>query len=477
MNALRGKNRFQMKLLRFFSSVVCAAVCGFSNSAASADTPPVPNVVIVFLDDSGYSDFRPFGDPGYPTPNVEKLAADGVRCTRFYVPQAVCSASRASLLSGCYPEHTGVTGAHGPGAQGLSPRFTTMAEMLKKRGYATAQFGKWHIGDTPQTRPMARGFDEHAGLMISNDMWRWNPVWKKRVGDAPLPYWENGAIKIADVTPDHQKHLTGWATEGAVRFIQKQRGGERPFFLYVAHSMPHVPLYCRDEFMGKSGKGLYGDVMLEIDWSVGEIVKALDETGVGENTIVMLTSDNGPWEEFGNHAGTTPFREHKGTSFDGGTRSALIAKYPGHLKAGLLNDRAFASIDLFPTIAHLTGAELPEFGIDGRNVWPLLRGDEGAVNPHDCYVFSIGAGLEAVMTGDGEWKLHLPHDYRNVVRPGNDGERGVTQNSKIELSLFNLKRDPMEGDNVIGDHPEIAERLQGHAEAHRKKYPQRKRGG
>ncbi len=466
-----------MKVPRISSTVVLSSVLWLSNTASGADTPPAPNVVIMFLDDSGYSDFRPFGDPGYRTPNVEKLAADGVRFTRFYVPQAVCSASRASLLSGCYPEHTGVTGAHGPGAGGLSPRFTTLAEMLKKQGYATAQFGKWHIGDTPETRPMARGFDEHAGLMISNDMWRWNPVWKKRVGDAPLPYWENGAIKIVDVTPDDQKHLTGWATEGAVRFIQKHAGGGKPFFLYVAHSMPHVPLYCRDEFKGKSRAGLYGDVMLEIDWSLGEIVKALDETGAGKNTIVMLTSDNGPWDEFGNHAGKTPFREHKGTSFDGGTRSALIVKYPERLEAGSVNDRAFASIDLFPTLSYLTGAKLPEYEIDGRNVWPLMRGDEGAENPHAYYAFSTGPRLEAVMTGDGEWKLHLPHGYRDVVRPGNDGERGVTRTSKIELSLFNLIRDPMEKDNLIKDHPEIAERLLGHVEAHLEKHPRAKRGG
>ncbi|HSP43755.1 MAG TPA: sulfatase [Luteolibacter sp.] len=466
-----------MNVPRILSTVVFSSVLWLSNASSGADTPPAPNVVIMFLDDSGYSDFRPFGDPGYRTPNVEKLAADGVRFTRFYVPQAACSASRASLLSGCYPEHTGVTGAQGPGAEGLSPRFTTLAEMLKKRGYATAQFGKWHIGDTPKTRPMARGFDEHAGMMISNDMWRWNPVWKKRVSDAPLPYWENGSIKIEDVTPDDQKHLTGWATEGAVSFIQKQQGGGKPFFLYVAHSMPHVPLYCRDEFKGKSGAGLYGDVMLEIDWSLGEIVKSLDETGAGRNTIVMLTSDNGPWDEFGNHAGKTPFREHKGTSFDGGTRSALIVKYPERLKAGSVNDRAFASIDLFPTLSYLTGAKLPEYEIDGRNVWPLMRGDEGVENPHDYYAFSTGPRLEAVMTGDGEWKLHLPHGYRDVVRPGNDGERGTTRTSKIELSLFNLKRDPMEKDNVIKDHPEVAERLLGHVEAHLKKHPRAKRGG
>ncbi|MCU0781807.1 MAG: sulfatase [Akkermansiaceae bacterium] len=455
-------------ILVCFCYVLVLLACG-APRGAGAEVPP--NIVLIFLDDSGYADFSPFGEPSYETPHVAELAAEGVRFTRFYVPQAVCSASRAALLSGCHPARTGVVGAHGPGGKGLDPKFVTMAEMLRKRGYATAQFGKWHIGDTPATRPMARGFDEHAGLMISNDMWRWNPVWKKNNGDAPLPYWENGQIKIKDVTPDDQQHLTAWATAGAVRFIRKRQGQGGPFFLYVAHSMPHVPLYCRDEFKGKSGAGLYGDVMLEIDWSVGEILGAIRETGVERNTMVILTSDNGPWEEFGNHAGKTPFREHKGTSFDGGTRSALFVKFPAQLKAGAVNDRAFCSIDLFPTLAHLAGAKLPDYEIDGRNVWPLMRGDEGAANPHDCYVFSIGREMEAVMSGDGKWKLHLPHGYRDVVRPGHDGERGVTRTSQIGMSLFNLERDPMESDNVIGDFPEIAKRLQGYAAEHRKKFP------
>ena len=432
-----------------------------------------PNIVLIFLDDAGYSDFQPIGKPPYPTPNVEKLASEGVSYTRFHVPQAVCSASRASLLTGCYPHHTRVTGAIGPGNPGLDPKFAIMSEILKKQGYATAHFGKWHIGDVPETRPTARGFDEHAGLLISNDMWRYNPVWRKRVGDAPLPYWENGEIKIPDVSPEDQKNLTAWATEGATRFI-RQKAKKEPFFLYVAHSMPHVPLYCRDEFIGKSGAGLYGDVMMEIDWSVGEIMTAIREAGVENETIVLFTSDNGPWEEFGNHAGETPFREHKGTSFEGGVRSALVAKYPAQLKPGTVNDRAFGSIDLFPTLAGLAEIPLPEKTIDGKNVWPLMRGDEGAKNPNDYYFISIGWNLEAVMTADGKWKLHLPHRYRDVIRPGNDGERGENKTSHIEESLFNLMEDPLEQKNVLADHPEIAKRLNQAAQTHLKQYPRNK---
>jgi arylsulfatase A-like enzyme len=429
-----------------------------------------PNIVLIFLDDAAYSDFRPFGNPPYATPNVERLAAEGVRYTRFHVPQAVCSASRAALLTGRYPHRNGVVNAISPGKPGLDPKHPIIAETLKQHGYATAHFGKWHLGDIPATRPMARGFDQYAGLLVSNDMWPHNPVWRKGHGEKPLPYWENGAIKIQDVSPNDQKHLTAWATEGATRFIRSQ-AGKQPFFLYLAHSMPHVPLYCRDEFQGKSGAGIYGDVITEIDWSVGEIMTALRESGVEDDTIVLLTSDNGPWEEFGNHAGKTPFREHKGTSFEGGVRSPLTVRFPRELKSGTVNDRAFGSIDLYPTLASLAGVPLQEKDTDGRNVWPLMRGDEGAKNPHRHYFISTGWDLEAVMSADGKWKLHLPHGYRDVVRPGHDGGRGETRTSMIEESLFNLTDDPLERHNLIGKHSDIADELRDAGADYLKRFP------
>lgn len=443
--------------MKLFFTIIALLFC---NHLIAAEKP---NIVLIFLDDSGYSDFHPFGKPPYPTPNVSKLAADGVRFTHFYVPQAVCSASRAALLSGCYPMRSGVTGAIGPGKLGLKPEFPIISETLKKHGYATAQFGKWHIGDVPETRPNARGFDEHAGLMVSNDMWPYNPVWKKHVGDAPLPYLENGKIKIPAITPDDQKHLTGWATEGATRFI-RAKAGKQPFFIYVAHSMPHVPLYCRDEFKGKSGAGVYGDVMMEIDWSLGEIMKAVQETGVENDTVILLSSDNGPWEQFGNHAGKTPFREHKGTSFEGGVRSALVVKYPAQLKPGTVSDKVICSIDLYPTLAALAGATLPENPIDGKNIWPLMRGEEGATNPHKHYLISLHENIEAVISTDGKWKLHLPHPYRDVVTAGNDGESGIVKTSHIEESLFNLTDDALEQHNLIDKHPDIAQELREAAE-------------
>lgn len=452
-----------MRLLSIL--LVTFLLSGFPAPGAEAQRP---NVVIIFLDDSGFGDFHPFGDPPYPTPHVARLAAEGMRLNQFYVPQAVCSASRAALLSGCYPGRTKVFGAHGPGGRGLPPKFATIAEVLKKNGYATAHFGKWHCGDTPETRPLARGFDEHAGLMISNDMWKHHPVNPEHWGKHPLPYWRNGKITIEEVGKKDQTQLTTWATESAVDFIKRKH--EEPFFLYLAHSMPHVPLFCSEKFLGKSGAGLYGDVIMEIDWSVGEVMKALSEHGVEQETLVLFSSDNGPWAEYGDHAGTTPFREHKATGFDGGIRSATLMKFPGRLEAGSTLDRAVSSIDLLPTLVHLTGSKLPENEIDGKNAWPILSGGAEAATLHDYYPFSTGRTFEGVISGDGRWKLHLPHRYRHVVEPGKGGQPGRTTGKSIELSLFDLQADPGETTNVLEAHPEVAARLKALALAHRERF-------
>ncbi len=434
--------------------------------AASESKPP--NIVIVFLDDSGWADFTPFGKPAYKTPNVDRLASEGCRFMNFYVPQAVCSASRAALMTGCYPGRTKVFGAHPPRARGLDPTFATLGEVLKKRGYATAVFGKWHLGDQPDTRPPARGFDESCGLMYSNDMWHLHPENPKYWGKHPLQYWENGKVAIEPVTAEHQKMLTTWYTEHAVDFIKRHKG--EPFFVYVPHTMPHVPIFCSKKFEGKSGAGLYGDVMMEIDWSLGRIMQALREAGVEDNTLVMFSSDNGPWISYGNHAGKTPFREAKGTSFDGGTRSACVVKLPGRIKPGTTSTRAWCTLDVLPTVAHLTGAKLPGNPVDGKNVWDLIVGEPGATNPNVYYPFSTGRRFEAVLSGDGRWKLHLPHRYRTLVKAGHDGDAGKYRQAKIGLALFDMVEDPYETTNVIDKHPEVAERLKALAEKHRKTF-------
>ena len=442
----------------FFFSIICT-------SCSSGKEQGPPNVVIIFLDDSGWSDFQPFSQEGLQTPNVRQLAEEGTMFQNFYVPQAVCSASRSALLTGCYPGRTKVFGAHPPRARGLETTFPTMGEVFRAGGYATAVFGKWHCGDQPGTRPHERGFDESSGLMYSNDMWKHHPENPEYWGQFPIAFWKNGEVIIEDVSAEDQKNLTRWYTEHAVDFIE--RHSKEPFLLYVPHSMPHVPIFCSEAFEGKSGAGLYGDVIMELDWSVGEITGALKDNGIDRKTIVVFTSDNGPWVSYGNHAGTTPFREAKGTSFDGGTRSACIIKLPGEIEAAGISSQAFCTIDLLPTLCHLTGVSLPGSEIDGMNVWDLISGEPAAENPHAFYAFSTGNNFESVMSGDGKWKLHLPHNYRSLEEAGMDGSPGKYQQLHTDLSLYDMEMDPYESIDVKNEHPGIVETLLEYAEAHR----------
>ncbi len=426
-----------------------------------------PNIVVMFLDDSGWGDFRPFGNTNYPTPNVERLAERGVCFNQFYVNQAVCSASRASLLTGCYPGRCRIYGALAPRLRGLDPGFSTIGEVLQSAGYTTGCFGKWHVGDQPDTRPPARGFDESAGLMYSNDMWKHHPN-MRQFDDYELQYWHNGEIVINDVSPEQQRMLTTWSTEYAEEFIRNY-SGDNPFFLYVPHSMPHVPIYCSDKFEGKSGAGLYGDVMMEIDWSLGRVMDTLEQEGELENTLIMFTSDNGPWLAYGNHAGYTPFREGKSTSFDGGTRSACVMSYPGHIPEGESTDTTFAIVDILPTFARLAQAELPSNPIDGMDVWDLitLRSTD---NPHEYYPFSTGRNFEGVISGDGKWKLHLPHSYKKLAEAGQDGKPGRYEDGYIELSLFDMENDPYETTNLVDQYPEVVNHLKALAEEHQRRW-------
>ena len=469
-----GEMRFTAKAMTVVVCMLVACMALFTGfTGLSAGRPALqkqtpPNFVIIFLDDSGWADFKPFGNPRYPTPNVDRMASEGCQFRNFYVPQAVCSASRAALLTGCYPGRTKMFGAHGPNARGVDPKFATIGEVLRRAGYATAVFGKWHIGDQPDTRPPARGFDESSGLMYSNDMWKYHPENPEYWGKYPLRYWENGKVTIPEVTPKDQMMLTTWYTENAVDFIE--RNANRPFFLYVPHNMSHVPLFVSEKFRGKSGVGLYGDVMMELDWSVGQIMEALKRNGLEGNTMVIFSSDNGPWSVYGDHAGTTPFREAKGTSFDGGVRSATIMKYPGEIPAGTVSESALCSIDILPTLAYLAGAELPDNPIDGLNVWKLISNQPGAQNPHAYYAFSTGKYFEGIISGDGKWKLHLPHPYRHVVQYGEDGFPGKYEQREQESALYDMEADPYERMNVIEDHPDIAEELKRLAEQHRQEF-------
>ena len=304
--------------------------------------------------------------------------------------------------------------------------------------------------------------------MYSNDMWEYHPQNPDAYRKYPLHFWENGQVKIERMTPKEQPMLTTWYTEHAVDFIRRKK--DQPFFLYVPHSMPHVPIFASEKFKGKSGTGLYGDVMMEIDWSVGEMMKALKANGVDDNTFVFFSSDNGPWISYGNYAGKTPFREAKATSFDGGTRSACIVKFPGKIQPGTASDKAWCTIDMLPTVAHLAGAKLPANPIDGMDVWDIVSGKPNATNPHKYYAFSTGAHFDAVMTGDGKWKLHVPHPYQTLEYAGHDGAPGKYRKTEIGLALYDMQGDPYEKNNVLERHPDIARRLEEYAEEHRREF-------
>jgi arylsulfatase A-like enzyme len=284
--------------------------------------PKLPNFVIIFADDMGYADIGPYGGT-VRTPNLARMAKEGVRFTDFYVAQPVCSASRAALLTGCYPNRIGILGALNPySKEGIHSNELTLAEVLKARGYATAIYGKWHLGYQPQFLPTRHGFDDYFGLPYSNDMWPKHPAPTRPY--PPLPLIEGE--RTIETDPD-QRQLTTWYTQRAVKFIEKNRS--RPFFLYVPHNMPHVPLFVSSKYQGKSKCGLYGDVIEELDWSVGEILKSLKVNGLDERTLVIFTSDNGPWLLYGDHAGSAaPFREGKATTFEGGLRVPCIMRWP-----------------------------------------------------------------------------------------------------------------------------------------------------
>lgn len=427
----------------------------------------LPNIIVIFTDDQGYGDLGVFGAKGFTTPNIDRLAKDGAIFTNFHVAQAVCSASRAALLTGCYSNRVGIHGALSPNAShGLNPSEITLAELLKSRGYATGMAGKWHLGHHDVFLPPKQGFDESFGLPYSNDMWPFHPEAKAGTYP-PLPLVENGKVIDPAITPEKMNDLTTWYTERAVSFIDRNKA--RPFFFYLAHSMPHVPLAVSDKFKGKSQQGLYGDVMMEIDWSVGEIMRTLAQHGLERDTLVIFTSDNGPWLSYGNHAGSAgPLREGKGTAWEGGTRVPCVMRWPGHIPAGTKNDNYLMTIDLLPTMARLTGAALPANPIDGLDVWPLLSQAPGAKNPHEGYgIWYAQNELQSVVSGDGRWKLVLAHRYRSLAgrTGGRDGTPAKYENADLgSPQLFELSRDLGETMDVAAAHPEVVQRLLGFAE-------------
>lgn len=445
-----------------------------------------PNIVLIMMDDLGYADIGAFnanaGAPKIRTPNMDRLAREGTRFTSFYVSQAVCTASRASLLTGCYANRVGLQGAlNHTSTVGLHADETTLAEMLRAQGYATAIFGKWHLGTKAVFNPLRNGFDEFLGIPYSNDNSRFHPTERNM---PPLPLYDGERVIETD---SDQSLFTRRFTERAVAFIERNRA--RPFFLYVPHVIPYVPIFASEKFRGRSAAGLYGDVIEELDASVGELMAALGKHGLERDTLVLLLSDNGPFLSYGTHAGSAlPLREGKLTSFEGGVRVPFIARWPGRIPAGRVADEPVMTIDLLPTLAELSGAALRERKIDGVSFRPLLLGTAKRRASHEAYFFYSGEELQAVRSG--RWKLHFPHQYLTVDgQPGRDGKPANFGNLKpasisqsgiagiatrhgyrvesLELSLFDLSNDIGEQRNVAAQNPDVVRRLSKLAEAMR----------
>ncbi len=463
--------------LLFVAAGLVLAACELLPKSPPRPADDRPNVVVIYTDDQGWADIGTQGAVGFKTPNLDRLAAEGTRFTDFYVAQPVCSASRTALLTGCYPNRLGIHGAIGPrNTHGIHDEETTIAEVCKSEGYATAMFGKWHLGYQAQFLPANHGFDESYGIPYSNDMWPWHPAYahfsdpveKRKRGYPDLFTFEGAEIADPEVTGPDQMRFTTDFGDRAASFVRSH--ADEPFFLYLAHPMPHVPLFTDEDSIGRSEQGAYGDVIEEIDDSVGKVLDALEDCGIAGNTLVVYASDNGPWLNYGDHAGSTgPLREGKGTTFEGGVRVPCLVRYPGRVPAGRVSREPWMTIDLLPTLVGLVGAELPERLIDGMDVWPLLSGEPGARSPQEAYFFYYQQNhLEAMRSGP--WKLHFPHGYRSMVgmTAGSGGTPGkYNYDIKTGLELYNLEDDISESTDVAAEHPEVVARLSALADGMR----------
>lgn len=456
-----------------FIFTFCMVLLSYAGVAQKKEQ--APNIVLVLMDDLGYGDLSCYGALDIRTPNIDQIALEGIRFTNYLTPQAVCSASRAALLTGCYANRVGIAGALGPRSEtGLAHSEVTIAEMMKQKKYATAIIGKWHLGDNKAFLPLSQGFDEYLGIPYSNDMW---PMDYDGTPAKPENFKSKHPIlplikdndKVAEIkTLEDQSTLTGIYTDAAISFIKRNKN--KPFFLYLAHSMPHVPINASKKFRGTSKQGLFGDVIQEVDDGIGRIMETLKTNGLDKNTIVIFTSDNGPWLNYGNHAGNPGgFREGKGTSFEGGHRVPFIVRWKGNIQAGQICNQLVSAIDILPTIAGICKLELPENKIDGVSLLPIFKGDMNASPRKNFLYYYRKNSLEAVRRDN--WKLVFEHPSRSYLNqvPGKDGYPGnAPENIMMPYALYDLRRDPSEAYDVKDQNPLIVSELNKLAEEARK---------
>ncbi len=398
-----------------------------------SDKPDHPNIVVIICDDLGYGDLGCYGSK-LTTPNIDRLAAQGVRFTNHCTPIALCSASRAALMTGLYPTRVGATGAFGPLSEtGMSLNATTMANVMQKAGYISMAVGKWHLGDLPEYAPTQRGFDEYYGVPYSVDM-------------DPLPLLHNSIILESEA---NRNTLTQQYTKKAVEFLRKPK--DRLFFLYMAHSYPHIPLHASDAFRGKSNLGLYGDVVSEIDWSVGEVMHALEENGLRKKTLVFFTSDHGPWFQ----GSTGNLRGRKGGVYEGGLRIPMIVSMPGTLPQGRATDALASHVDILPTIAGLCDGRLPQYPLDGRDIWTLLSCRQQAVEREALLCFE---GWNIQCARWKQWKLHIARGNTPMFMPA--PSQGRINYLLRNPELYNLADDPKESYDCASKYPEVVATIQ-----------------
>lgn len=425
-------------LLAFLA--ICPALAGKSP----------PNFVIIFIDDMGYGDIGPYGATKQKTPNLDRMASEGMKLTSFYAAP-VCSVSRAQLLTGCYGARISVPAVYGPGsANGLNPSEHTLAERLKEKGYATMCIGKWHVGDQPEFLPNRQGFDHYFGIPYSNDM----QIRSSESGQPVVPLLRDD--KVAELlTDEQQSHIVKRYTDEAVRFITDSK--DKPFLLYLPHTAIHTPIYPGEAFRGKSGNGRVGDWIEEVDWSTGRILDTLRELKLSENTLVIFTADNGPWLVKGADSGSAgPLRGGKGSTWEGGVRVPTIAWWPGNIAPNSKIDAIAGTIDLLPTTVSLAGGTVPETPvIDGRDLSPLLLGKTQA-SPRDIHYYFLGYQLQAVR--QGPWKLALVPQRETM---GRETEPDAQTRAP---RLYNLDSEIGEKTNVADSHPEIVAKLTALAE-------------
>lgn len=484
MMPMNGKNRFLFALALKAGAVAAwlVGVSGCASSPKSEELPVAcapeagpPNLILILTDDMGYADVGPFADSVSYTPNIDRLAQQGLTLTNFHVAASVCSASRAALLTGCYPARVGIADALMPASRvGISQDEYLLSEMLRDQGYRTAALGKWHLGEQRQFMPLQHGFEEYYGLPYSNDMWPHHPVPEQARQFPPLPLIEGNSVIKIGFTQAEQDQLTTQYTQRAIDFIRRNKDDR--FFLYLAHSMPHVPLAVSDKFRGKSPEGLYADVIRELDWSTGEIMRTLQELGLDEKTLIVLISDNGPWLLYGNHAGSAgEFRDGKHTAFGGGFRVPAIFRWEGRIPAGSRSDALVTAMDILPTMAYLTGANLSaEHPVDGKNIWPLLHDPDATPSPYTSFAYYKSGELRAVQQGD--WKLVFAHTSHVVLKPGQDGMPGESAELPVPKALYNLHDDPGESVNLLEAYPEEAAQLNVVAEGYREELGDELRG-